>query len=235
VTDFPNLIELLDELGVARLSPQTGWGRVRWSWGKLGYPGERYARNDTTPYTWDELVAAHGDQWVRVSAGQQSTWVHAKHAARFAEHTLGGKKIKVVPGRPCEGSTSHDVWHSSTCLRVGVDERASGNGWNEGGAMLWLCKMHVNGKDKSKASADDHKAKWAARDERDERARQTTKRAQEAIEACRPILEQIGIHPDTITTGASGERRGVLIPAEVLELFIANTTELEALKEDLGL
>lgn len=44
--------------------------------------------------------------------------------------------------------------------------------------------------------------------------------AEDTLERVRPDMERLGIHPKTVTPGAYGDRRGVLIPAETFEMLL---------------
>lgn len=50
------------------------------------------------------------------------------------------------------------------------------------------------------------------------------------LEAIRPLLAELGVHPDTLVVGEAGNRVGVLLPAEVAELLTAKAVELEEIK-----
>jgi hypothetical protein len=63
-----------------------------------------------------------------------------------------------------------------------------------------------------------------------ERAEANRERCLEVLEAIRPLLAELGVHPDTLVVGEAGNRVGVLLPAEVAELLTAKAVELEEIK-----
>lgn len=132
------------------------------------------------------------------------------------------------PGTGCEVTVSKSSgnWTSfATCGRmvVGVTKQI-------GNKECPSCKMHVNAEAKADANMAAWREKWAAQDEARERRNANRERCNEALEAIRPLLAELGIHPDTLAVGAAGERVGVLLPAEVAELLTAKAVELEEIK-----
>lgn len=69
------------------------------------------------------------------------------------------------------------------------------------------------------------------REERKQRRAQTTRSIQETLERIRPMLEALGINPQTVVEGegvaSNYERQGVLLPAESAERLVKMAMELE--------
>lgn len=60
-------------------------------------------------------------------------------------------------------------------------------------------------------------AEWQARKDR---AAETDRAIAEALERLRPLLAELGIHPDTVAAGSAPGRKGILIPAESAEFLV---------------
>lgn len=73
------------------------------------------------------------------------------------------------------------------------------------------------------------------RTERQERREQTSRAVQETLERIRPLLEELGISPQTVSTGTSGgyaaERVGVLMPAEAAETLVRLAIEASHIQD----
>jgi hypothetical protein len=71
------------------------------------------------------------------------------------------------------------------------------------------------------------------------RKRETRRKVDETLEQLRPLLADLGIHPDSAAVGIDlrsdhsmfsvGDRVGLLLPAEAVELLVAKALELEKL------
>lgn len=234
-----NFETLCREAGVIQLRSHMGWGgRLRWSFGKDGHPGHRHERNGVEPYTWEQLVARHGDAWTRVSVGHACAWIKTRDLPKLlaSGQTIRGKKFNTAAGRPCEETiTTGGGWESACCGRLAVGTRPD-RGWGRELEEPWsVCKMHLNAENKRRENEERWAAQREAADEKRTREQETRARVEEALARCRPILESIGIHPQTLSAGEHGDRIGALMPAEVLELLAEKVAELEALKADVGL
>lgn len=77
---------------------------------------------------------------------------------------------------------------------------------------------------KEKADKAEHARREAERaaeyQARRDRSAETDRAIAEAIERLRPLLAELGIHPDTIAAGSAPGRKGILIPAEAAEYLV---------------
>jgi len=137
-------------------------------------------------------------------------------------------RIKFGPtGRPCtviqhgngHGSPSH------ACGRLAVIEHESSRMGSEDG-IEYRCKLHQSVVERADARDVERKERQDARTEERERKNANRSRCEEVLEKIRPLLAELGIHPDTLSVGTEGARVGILLPAEVAELLTSNAVEL---------
>lgn len=189
----------------------------------------------------EAAAAAGGGDWFKANArlrGGSGAWFpaaaveRAKQIGAMWEPDRDTDKPKAVkftgPGTGCEVTinTGDGRWSSfTTCGRavVGVTKQM-------GRENCPSCKLHVNGQ--AKRAENDRLWREKADAAREERQRRNAnrERCNEVLEAIRPLLAELGIHPDTLAVGEAGERVGVLLPAEVAELLTAKAVELEEIK-----
>lgn len=108
------------------------------------------------------------------------------------------KKTKVVTGAPCP-ATGISNFERTYCHRLVDESREYG-----------LCKMHSNGRDKRSDNAAARAAENEERRKKREHAEQVARAAQESLDEIRPLLVQMGHHPDLF----EADRYGIHGPAE---------------------
>lgn len=194
--------------------------------------------------TWNEAVAAAEKKlgidpasWVPVlGKAANGQWFPAAAAAKAVEQKLcwtgqTTSRIKFgEPGRPCTAIVSNGAWHSHACGRPAVASEKAGSEHAMGAehGEFHRCKMHENGHNKRVAND----AAWREKHDADVKERKRKKaneaRCEEVLAQIRPLLAELGVHPDTLAVGtASGGKVGILLPAEVAELLTGKAVELE--------
>lgn len=197
-----------------------------------------------TEFEWGELTARAArslgvseDSWVPVSGRYASgSWIPKADAdrARAMKLRWSGSSTAVIkfgePGRPCTAVVSTEfVGGSHACGRPAVTHEETGQpGMGaERDGVVHRCKMHENGHQKRIENDRKWREKWDKQDEERKRQEANEARCEEVLEKIRPLLAELGIHPDTLAVGSSGQKVGVLIPAEVAELLTSKAVELE--------
>lgn len=194
--------------------------------------------------TWNEAVAVAQRRfgidpasWVPVlGKPAHGQWFPAAEAAKAVEQKLcwSGQTTSRIkfgePGRPCIAIVSTDAWHSHACGRPAVASEKAGSEHAMGAedGEFHRCKMHENGHNKRIANDIAWREKWDADKKERERQKANEARCEEVLAQIRPLLAELGIHPDTLAVGsASGGKVGILLPAEVAELLTGKAVELE--------
>lgn len=230
-----NDFELADLIGGVCIHPGSGSGAAAW---RLQTPGGGDQKFSTFA---DAAAAGGGGDWFKVNGrlrGWSGAWFpaaaveRAKQIGAMWEPDRDGDKPKKVkftgPGTGCEVTVNKgdSRWSSfTTCGRlvVGVTRQM-------GNEECPSCSLHVNGALKRAENDRLWREKWDADRLARERAKANRERCLEVLEAIRPLLAELGVHPDTLVVGEAGDRVGVLLPAEVAELLTAKAVELEEIK-----
>lgn len=173
--------------------------------------------------------------WVPLlGQGHQGDWfpsIAVELAKSQKLHWRDNPKSKIKfgePGRPCTELISGDGFGGShACGRLAIHQVPSSGMGSEDG-IEYRCKMHQGHAEKRAANAAERHERWAAQDEERKRKNANRDRCQEVLEQIRPLLTELGIHPDTLDVGeAPGGKVGILLPAEVAELLTGKAIELE--------
>lgn len=190
--------------------------------------------------TWEKAVelADAGDRWFRSNGHNGGDWYPPEAVAKSAE--LGcrwmnrkqdkpGGKVLFAEGRPCEATcTDNARWASFwTCGRVAV-----GTGKDQFNGEGPLCSMHLKNYERETAKYQKIRDDYKAREEQYERESSHKKICEETLEKIRPLLAQLGVHPDTLAVGKAGDRVGILLPAETAEQLTAWAVELQEIVGD---
>lgn len=166
----------------------------------------------------DFATLAAGRPFVRMTYRRMGAWITQDAADRIRAAkvpTRDGAKISFsAPGVPCAVL----VTHGSGLASIG-SARACGRRCEDGQDV---CAVHARAATK-RAERD---AQWAAeRAERDaerERDAQTRRRAEELLEEAAPLLEALGLRPDTFTVEHQGR---IDAPAESFDRLIRKAHE----------
>lgn len=192
--------------------------------------------------TWTESVEVaqrrfniDPNSWVPVLGNKGSgVWIPLAAAERAKSQKLcwgGNSKSRIKfgePGRPCTLVVTGDRgWSGHACGRpVVAEEESRGIGAEDG--VEYRCKLHQAASERAAANAAERREKSEARDEERRRKNANRERCEEVLEKIRPLLGELGIHPDTLDVGeAWGGKVGILPPAEVAELLTSKAIELE--------
>lgn len=220
------------------------------------------SNENITHGTWEAAVAAagrrfsSGPNWVPLRGERGAGyWLPAsavdkalKMDLRWTKEGERGSPVKFgEPGHPCTAITGD--WGGNTCGRP-AKETFEGReapafsipnpsrGVSDGKAHL--CGLHASAQRRVLANDAAREAESAARQERWDREAANTARCQEVLGKIRPLLAELGIHPQTLAVGHAsggpdGQRVGILLPAEAAELLTSKAVELEQLLSDLDL
>lgn len=144
------------------------------------------------------------------------------------------RKIRFVPGEIACGiwQTSAGGWSSHRCGRIAT-EAAIYNDFGIAGPGAPICAMHYKAQLKRKAGADEREERREAEQQQRDRDDETSRMIAETLERIRPLLGQLGIHPDTVVAGEArrDHRLGILLPAEAVELLVGQSIEAVELRE----
>lgn len=214
----------------------------------LGKNGDK----DRTAGTFAECAA------LAASRGTPGPWYHLKgnysgHEWFPAESVAKAKAIKLRwhtsesagglikfdgPGVGCTVTIHSDFGHSRVCGRLSVTEGTEaqrGEMLHAVGDMVYRCSRHQKVIERRRAASDERRARYEERRAADEREAETRRACGETLERLRPLLTELGIHPQTVTVGEAGERIGILLPAEAAELLVGKAVELEQIMSEGGL
>ena len=140
------------------------------------------------------------------------------------------KSGHVLGAGTCAANVVGD-WDSHRCGKPtkGVWQERNGFVSRGGTHEIEVCGVHLGARRRVKNNDDARREKYATDAAERDRLRATEQACEEALERLRPILAGMGVHPDTLTVGRSGERRGILLPAETAEMLVGMAAELDEL------
>lgn len=131
----------------------------------------------------------------------------------------------------CSATRGSDAWHSYRCGKPVKGEVPSTYTWRFGARqeeveMVPVCGVHLAAYRRRKTNDEARAVRYAEERADRERAAQLQRALSETAERLRPLLEGLGIRPESLVVHATG----LLLPGEAMESLVARAVEGEELR-----